>query len=205
MLVSLGHAEATYEEARAGIAAGARAFTHLFNAMSPLTGRAPGMVGAALADSESFVGVIADGFHAHPASVAVAFAAKRHDRFMLITDAMPPAAGGPDRFRMQDRWILTADGRLTLEDGTLAGSSLTMDVAVRNAVRFGVPLADALDHVVARARRILAARRRPRPPRAGLSGQPRPSRRRTERARDVGGGGGTVAEAPTCMRWDTKV
>jgi N-acetylglucosamine-6-phosphate deacetylase len=144
VLVSLGHAEASYEEARAGLAAGARAFTHLFNAMSPLAGRAPGMVGAALADSESFVGVIADGFHAHPASVAVAFAAKRHDRVMLITDAMPPAAGGPDRFRMQDRWIITADGRLTLEDGTLAGSSLTMEVAARNAVSFGVPLADAL-------------------------------------------------------------
>ena len=144
VLVSLGHAEATYEEARAGLAAGARAFTHLFNAMSPLAGRAPGMVGAALADRESFVGVIADGLHVHPATLAVAFAAKRHDRFMLITDAMPPAAGGPDRFRMQDRWIVKADGRLTLEDGTLAGSSLTMDVAVRYAVRFGVPLADAL-------------------------------------------------------------
>jgi N-acetylglucosamine-6-phosphate deacetylase len=144
VLVSLGHAEATYEEARAALKAGARAFTHLYNAMSPMAGREPGMVGAALADNESFVGVIADGFHVHPATLAVAFAAKRHDRFMLITDAMPPAADGPDRFRMQDRWILAADGRLTLEDGTLAGSSLTMDAAVRNAVSFGVPLADAL-------------------------------------------------------------
>jgi N-acetylglucosamine-6-phosphate deacetylase len=144
VLVSLGHSDATYEEARAAIAAGARAFTHLFNAMSPLAGRAPGMVGAALHDVDSFVGVIADGFHVHPATLAVAFAAKRHDRFMLITDAMPPAADGPDRFRLQGRWILTADGRLTLEDGTLAGSLLTMDVAVRNAVRFGLPLADAL-------------------------------------------------------------
>jgi N-acetylglucosamine-6-phosphate deacetylase len=145
VLVSLGHAEASYAEARAALDAGARAFTHLHNAMSPLTGREPGMVGAALSDDESFVGIIADGHHVHPTTMQIAFAAKRRDRFLLITDAMPPAAGGPDRFRLQDRWIVKAEGCLRLEDGTLAGSLLTMDEAVRYCVTIlGLPLADAL-------------------------------------------------------------
>lgn len=145
VLVSLGHAEASYEDARAALDAGARAFTHLHNAMSPMTGREPGMVGAALCDGESFVGIICDGYHVHPQTLRISFAAKRRDRFMLITDAMPTAAGGPDRFLLQGRWILKADGCLRLEDGTLAGADITMDAAVRYCVReVGLPLADAL-------------------------------------------------------------
>jgi len=145
VLVSLGHAEATHAQARAALDAGARAFTHLHNAMSPLTGREPGMVGTALTDSESFVGIIADGVHVHPATLQLSFAAKRRDRFMLITDAMPPAAGGPDRFLLQGRWIYRAEGCLTLEDGTLAGADITMDAAVRYAIgEAGVSLAEAL-------------------------------------------------------------
>jgi len=144
-LVSLGHAEASYEEAQAGLAAGAQAFTHLFNAMSPLQGRRPGMVGAALDSREAYVGVIADGHHVHPASLRVAFAAKSRDRIMLITDAMPPAADGPDSFLLQDRRVARVDGCLRLEDGTIAGSTLTMDEAVRYCVAtVGLPLADAL-------------------------------------------------------------
>ena len=145
VLVSLGHSEATYEEAQAGLAAGARAFTHLFNAMSALQGRKPGMVGAALDSREAFVGVIADGYHVHPASLRVAFAAKPHDRFMLITDAMPPAADGPDSFLLQGRRVARIDGCLRLEDGTIAGSVLTMDEALRFSVRsIGLTLAEAL-------------------------------------------------------------
>jgi N-acetylglucosamine-6-phosphate deacetylase len=145
VLVSLGHSEATYEEAQAGLAAGARAFTHLFNAMSALQGRKPGMVGAALDSREAFVGVIADGYHVHPASLRVAFAAKPHDRFMLITDAMPPAADGPDTFLLQGRRVARIDGCLRLEDGTIAGSVLTMDEALRFSVRsIGLTLAEAL-------------------------------------------------------------
>lgn len=144
-LVSLGHAEASFAEASAALAAGARAFTHLFNAMSQLVGREPGMAGAALVDQESFVGVIADGHHVHPAALKIAFAAKRRDRFMLITDAMSPAAGGPDSFTLQGRTVVKADGCLRLEDGTIAGSCLTMDEAVRYVVENGLlPLADAL-------------------------------------------------------------
>ena len=145
VLVSLGHSEAAYEEAQAGLAAGARAFTHLFNAMSPFQGRRPGMVGAALDSQEAFVGIIADGHHVHPASLRIAFAAKPHDRIMLITDAMPPAAGGPDSFLLQGRRVARVDGCLRLEDGTIAGSVITMDDAVRFCVAtVGLPLADAL-------------------------------------------------------------
>lgn len=145
VLVSLGHSGASYEEARRAVEAGARAFTHLFNAMSAPTGREPGMVGAALDLDEAFVGLIADGHHVHEANLRIALAAKRHDRFMLITDAMPPAAGGPDHFDLQGRRVTSADGCLRLDDGTLAGSVLTMDEAVRYAVNVvRLPLADAL-------------------------------------------------------------
>ena len=145
VLVSLGHSDATYEEAQTGLAAGARAFTHLFNAMSPLQGRRPGMVGAALDSEQAFVGVIADGCHVHPGSLRIAFAAKPRDRVMLITDAMPPAAGGPDSFLLQGRRVARVDGCLRLEDGTIAGSVITMDEALRFCVRtIGVTLGHAL-------------------------------------------------------------
>lgn len=145
VLVSLGHSDASYDEARSAVEAGARAFTHLFNAMSAPTGREPGMVGAALDLDEAFVGLIADGHHVHEANLRIALAAKRRDRFMLITDAMPPAAGGSDHFELQGRRVTCADGCLRLDDGTLAGSVLTMDEAVRYAVNVvRLPLVDAL-------------------------------------------------------------
>jgi N-acetylglucosamine-6-phosphate deacetylase len=145
VLVSLGHSEASYEEARAAIQAGARAFTHLFNAMSGSAGREPGMVGAALDLADAFVGIIADGHHVHDANLRIALAAKRRDRFMLISDAMPPAAGGPDHFDLQGRRVTRADDCLRLDDGTLAGSVLTMDAAVRYVVNVvGLDLASAL-------------------------------------------------------------
>ncbi|MGY4506302.1 N-acetylglucosamine-6-phosphate deacetylase [Bradyrhizobium sp. GM24.11] len=145
VLVSLGHSDASYAEACAAVKAGARAFTHVFNAMSAPAGREPGMVGAALDLDEAFVGIIADGHHVHEANLRIAFAAKRHDRFMLITDAMPPAAGGPDQFDLQGRHVTRAEGCLRLEDGTIAGSVLTMDEAVRYAVKVTrLELGDAL-------------------------------------------------------------
>jgi N-acetylglucosamine-6-phosphate deacetylase len=143
--VSLGHAEATCAEAQAALAVGASAFTHIFNAMSQMTGREPGMVGAALADNRSFIGLIADGLHVEDSAMKVALAAAGPDRIMLVSDAMPPAAGGPDRFLLQGREVVRVAGRLQLADGTLAGSNLTMDEAVRYCVRqLGVSLADAL-------------------------------------------------------------
>jgi N-acetylglucosamine-6-phosphate deacetylase len=143
--VSLGHAEASYTDVHAALDAGASSFTHLFNAMSQMTGREPGMVGTALADDESFIGIIGDGLHVHDVSLKLALKATARNRFMLVTDAMPPAAGGPDKFELQGRSVARVKGRLQLADGTLAGSNLTMDEAVRYCVNhLGVPLASAL-------------------------------------------------------------
>jgi N-acetylglucosamine-6-phosphate deacetylase len=145
VLVSLGHSDASHEEASAALHAGARAFTHLYNAMSQMNGREPGMVGAALADQDSYVGIIADGHHVHDAALRVAFAAKDPSRMMLITDAMPTAAGGPSAFELQGRTVTRSGGRLQLSDGTLAGSDLTMDAAVRYCVqRLGIEAGQAL-------------------------------------------------------------
>ncbi|CAN5243531.1 N-acetylglucosamine-6-phosphate deacetylase [soil metagenome] len=134
IIVSLGHAEATATEVQAALAAGARGFTHLYNAMSPLTHRAPGMVGAALADRESWCGIIADGYHADPIALKVAIAAKPQGKVFLVSDAMPTAAGGPASFNLQGRPVRVVSGRLELADGTLAGSNLTMDEAVRYCI-----------------------------------------------------------------------
>ena len=145
VLVSLGHSEANVVEVTKALASGARAFTHLFNAMSQLNGREPGMVGAALTNLDSYCGLIADGFHVHDAAMKVALAAKRRNRIMLVTDAMPTSAGGPDSFELQGRRIHLKNGKLQLDDNTLAGSNLTMDEAVRYCVeRLGVALEDAL-------------------------------------------------------------
>ncbi|HLA02538.1 MAG TPA: N-acetylglucosamine-6-phosphate deacetylase [Aestuariivirga sp.] len=145
VLVSLGHSEANVAEVTIALASGARAFTHLFNAMSQLNGREPGMVGAALSDPNSFCGLIADGFHVHDAAMKVALAAKPHNRIMLITDAMPTAAGGPNSFELQGRKIHLKNGKLQLDDNTLAGSNLTVDEAVRFCVKkLNVGLEDAL-------------------------------------------------------------
>ncbi|WP_119387860.1 N-acetylglucosamine-6-phosphate deacetylase [Taklimakanibacter lacteus] len=145
IIVSLGHSDATAREANAALAAGARGFTHLYNAMSQLQHREPGMVGAALADRESYCGIIADGHHVDPLALKVALAAKPRGRLFLVTDAMPPAAGGPPSFELQGRKITARNGRLELDNATLAGSILTMDEAVRYCVdQLGVDLAEAL-------------------------------------------------------------
>jgi N-acetylglucosamine-6-phosphate deacetylase len=145
IIVSLGHSEATAKEAQAGLAAGARGFTHLFNAMSQLQNREPGMVGAALTDPESYCGIIADGHHVHPLALQVTLKTKPKGRLFLVTDAMPPAAGGPPRFELQGREVIARNGRLELDAGTLAGSILTMDEAVRFCVTtLGLDLGEAL-------------------------------------------------------------
>ena len=146
IIVSLGHSDAPYADAMAAAEAGARGITHLFNAMSPLGHRAPGMVGAALDNGTLWCGIIADGHHVHPASLRLALGAKRGPgRLFLVTDAMPPAGAPGDAFVLTGRSVLRRDGRLTLEDGTLAGSDLTMDAAVRYCVReLGVELGEAL-------------------------------------------------------------
>jgi N-acetylglucosamine-6-phosphate deacetylase len=143
--VSIGHSEAPAAVVLQAVADGVTGVTHLFNAMPPLSARAPGIVGVALAEPRLTAGLIADGIHVDPISVRAAFAAKGSDRIALVTDAMPTVGSSLDRFDLVGRTIRLADGRLTTEDGTLAGAHLDMASAVRNAVRLaGVSLEDAL-------------------------------------------------------------
>ncbi len=156
VIVSLGHAEASAEEARAAFAAGASAATHLFNAMSQLSSRAPGLVGAALADPTVVCGLIADGHHVHDTAMRAAFNAKGAGGIALVSDAMPPAAGGPPVFALQGRRMTRAGGRLVDENGTLAGAAITMLDAVRYVVRtLGLPLVDALRMATSTPARLL--------------------------------------------------
>ncbi len=144
--VSIGHSDASYEAAMAAADAGARVVTHLFNAMSQLGHRAPGVVGAALDHGGLWAGLIADGHHVHPAALRIALRAKRGPgRLFLVSDAMPPAGAPGDTFELNGRIATRRGGRLTLEDGTLAGAAITMDEAVRFAVaQLAMPLAEAL-------------------------------------------------------------
>ncbi len=144
VVVAAGHTAASYEEARAGLEAGIRGFTHLYNAMSPLTGREPGAVGAALEDRDSWVGIIADGVHVHPASLRVALATKPRGKVMLVTDAMPPVGAQDPSYELYGEVITAVDGVVRNAAGSLAGSALDMATAVRNSVQLlGVSLAEA--------------------------------------------------------------
>jgi N-acetylglucosamine-6-phosphate deacetylase len=134
ILVSAGHSEATYAETTAAIAHGVRGFTHLFNAMARLEPRQPGIVGAALYDADTWCGIIVDGHHVDPVMLKLALRCKRHDRFMLVTDAMPPVGSKESSFVLQGRTIKVVDGLCRDDAGTLAGTALDMATAVRNAV-----------------------------------------------------------------------
>jgi N-acetylglucosamine-6-phosphate deacetylase len=143
--ISIGHSEASAAVVMQAVEDGATGVTHLFNAMPPLSGRAPGVVGAALAERRLTAGLISDGIHVDPVSIRAAFAAKGSDRIALVTDAMPTVGTSLDRFELSGRTIRLADGRLTTDEGTLAGAHLDMASAVRNAVRLAhIPLEDAL-------------------------------------------------------------
>lgn len=145
VIVSVGHSEATAEEAQAAFRAGASAVTHLYNAMSQLAHRQPGLVGAALADPNVFCGFIADGHHVHEAAARAAFNAKGADRIALVSDAMSPAAGGPQAFDLEGRRATLVGTKLTLDDGTLAGAAITLMDAVRYVTAtLGIGLAEAL-------------------------------------------------------------
>ncbi|MGK6321400.1 N-acetylglucosamine-6-phosphate deacetylase [Sphingomonas sp. DT-204] len=133
VIVSAGHSMASHAEARIALDEGLAGFTHLFNAMTQLGSREPGMVGAALDDRASMFGLIVDGHHVAPATLRIALAGRGLDRAMLVTDAMPPAGTDMTRFTLMGREIVVDDGTLRAEDGTLAGAALTMADAVRNA------------------------------------------------------------------------
>lgn len=143
--VSLGHSGATYEQAMDAIAAGARHATHLFNRMPPLGHRAPGLAGAILASQDVVAEVLCDGVHVHPAMVQLAVRAKGAGAVMAITDATA-GAGLPvgSQARLGGRTITVGPDAARLDDGTLAGSVLTMDAAFRLLVRrVGLGLTDA--------------------------------------------------------------
>ena len=145
VVVSAGHTNATFDETRAALALGVRGVTHLFNAMSPMSHREPGVVGAALHDPDCWCALIVDGRHVHPAVLAIALRAKRPERFLLVTDAMPSVGHSRGHFTLQGRRIEVRDGVCVDENGTLSGSAIDMASAVRNCVRLlDLPLAQAV-------------------------------------------------------------
>ena len=153
IVVSLGHSDCSFEIACACFQAGAQATTHLFNAMSQMQPRAPGLVGAAL-HSGVAAGVIADGIHVHPANIAAALRAS--DGLFLVTDAMATLGSEIDGFNLNGRRVSRAEGRLTLEDGTLAGADLTIAQAIRVMVdKVGVGLEVALGMATSRPAGLL--------------------------------------------------
>ena len=143
-IVAAGHTAGTYDEIRVGLDAGITGFTHLYNAMSPLQGRDPGAVGAALEDADSWCGVIVDGVHVHPASLRIALAAKPRGKVFLVTDAMPMVGSDNPAFELYGETITAVDGVVRNAAGALAGSALDMITAVRNTVGLlGLSLAEA--------------------------------------------------------------
>jgi N-acetylglucosamine-6-phosphate deacetylase len=145
VVLSAGHTNASYADIQGALRHGLTGFTHLFNAMSQLSGREPGVVGAALHDQDSYCGIIVDGHHVDPVVLKIALSAKRHDRFMLVTDAMPSAGTDLTTFMLQGRRIRVEGDYCVDDSGTLAGTALTMDKAMRNAIRqLDLPLATAV-------------------------------------------------------------
>jgi N-acetylglucosamine-6-phosphate deacetylase len=145
IVVSAGHTVASFERTREAVGHGLRGFTHLFNAMPPISSRQPAVTTAALTGRETWCGIIVDGIHVHPEVLKMALSAKGPDRFFLVTDAMPPVGTDATSFELYGQRILRRDGRLVTEDGTLAGADIDMASAVRNCVHMlGLPLEKAL-------------------------------------------------------------
>lgn len=145
VLISLGHTDANCDLAKEAFEAGASCTTHLYNAMSALTSRSPGVLGAALDDRNSWAGIIMDGFHVDFVSARVAIRAKAKGKTFLVTDAMSPVGGERNHFKLGPYDIRVDQGRCVTNDGVLAGSALDMATAVRNCVqKLGMPKDEAL-------------------------------------------------------------
>ena len=136
VVVALGHSAATYEEATAAFSWGITHVTHLFNAMAPFDHREPGPIGALLGQERVTAGLIVDGIHVHPATVAAAWKWLRPNRLVLVSDAMAAAGLGDGSFSIGTVPVTVEGGRVVNANGRLAGSSLTLDQAVRNLVAF---------------------------------------------------------------------
>ena len=134
IIVSLGHSNATFKEAMMAFDAGASMVTHLFNAMSQIQGREPGLVGAALTHPDVRCGVIVDGHHVHYANIRMAFDIKGPIKLFLVTDSMPPVGTDKPCFELYGESISVRNGRCTNRYGTLAGSALNMEAAVQNCI-----------------------------------------------------------------------
>lgn len=144
IIVSAGHSNATYEEAKAGFSAGISFATHLYNAMPTFAGREPGLIGALFDSPDVYCGIIADGLHVHYANVRNAKRIKG-DKLVLVTDATAPAGASIDKFIFAGKTIYYRDGLCVDENGTLSGSALTMIEAVQNSVEHcGIALDEAL-------------------------------------------------------------
>lgn len=145
VIVCAGHTDAYYADVKAGLEEGLSGFTHLFNAMRPLTGREPGVVGAALEDKNSWCGIIADGHHVHPSTLAVAIAAKPKGKVFIVTDAMATIGHPTKSFELYGEVIKEQDGCLINAEGRLAGSAISMIDSVRYAVEgIGLDLEESL-------------------------------------------------------------
>ncbi|MBA2679822.1 MAG: N-acetylglucosamine-6-phosphate deacetylase [Ktedonobacteraceae bacterium] len=145
ILPCVGHTSATYEQAIRAIDGGALHSTHLFNAMSPLAHREPGVAGAFLTDSRATVEIIADGIHIHPAIAKLVVASRGTNRVALITDAVAPTGQPEGEYDFVGRTVTLCCGAVRLEDGSLAGSVLTLESAVRNILAFtGCSWSDAI-------------------------------------------------------------
>ena len=136
VLVSAGHSAATYAEAKAGFDAGIRWVTHLFNAMAPLDHREPGLAGAAIEDPRVTIGLIPDGLHVHPALVSIVSRAVGVERLTIVTDAIAALGMDPGEHHLAGRKVRVHGGSARLEDGTLAGSVISLDAAVRNLAAY---------------------------------------------------------------------
>jgi N-acetylglucosamine-6-phosphate deacetylase len=134
IILSAGHTNATHAQVRRALGHGLRGFTHLFNAMSQLGNREPGVVGAALEDGGSWCGIIVDGVHVDPVVLRLALRCKPAEWFMLVSDAMPNVGADISEFTLAGKRIVVRDGKLLDESGTLAGATLHMAGAVANAV-----------------------------------------------------------------------
>ncbi len=144
ILVSIGHTNATYQQARQGFDAGIRFATHLFNAMTPSVGREPGVVGAIYDTQDVYAGIIADGFHVDYANIRIAHKIKG-EKLVLVTDATAPAGANMDYFIFVGKKVYYRNGKCVDENGTLGGSALTMIEAVKNTVEHvGIALDEAL-------------------------------------------------------------
>jgi N-acetylglucosamine-6-phosphate deacetylase len=156
VVVSAGHSNATFAEAQAGIEAGIRYGTHLFNAMPGLHHREPGLIGALLADSRVTLGLIPDGIHVHPAVVNLAWQALGSARLNLVTDATASLGMPAGRYRFGPQEVFVDEASARLADGTLAGSILSLDAALRNLMSFaGCSLEEALPTITSTPAELL--------------------------------------------------